>query len=124
MQAGYGRRFISAALYIADHSQSKVDGSDLSSFIHHTKILFLLLVLHDIVQAANMRQDLHHELITIMQNLLGIPNEAHTSRSDCNDNCALGQRGTLRQEADNLLDREDEVAASIVYQYPTQTRKG
>ena len=50
-----------------------------------------------------------------MQQLLGVPRKTHTSRSTSNDNGTLGQRGALRQEADDFSDREDEVTVYSPY---------
>jgi hypothetical protein len=62
-----------------------------------------LLVLHHIVQTADVRQDLDHELVPVVQQLLRLVREPNAGGRARDDDRALGQRGTLRQEADNLL---------------------
>jgi hypothetical protein len=56
-----------------------------------------------------MRLDLHHKLIPVMQQLLRLVRKPDARRSAGNNNGALGQRCALREEADDLLDREDEI---------------
>ncbi len=56
-----------------------------------------------------MRQDLDHKLVPVVQQLLRLVREANTSGRAGDDDSTLGQRRALRKEADNLLDREDEI---------------
>ena len=56
-----------------------------------------------------MGLDLDDKLVAVVQQLLGLVGEADACGGARDDDGALGQGGALREEADDLLDREDEV---------------
>jgi hypothetical protein len=67
-----------------------------------------------------MRLDLHHKLVPVMQQLLWLVRKTNASRGACDDDGSLGQRRALRQEADNLLNRKDEVPGALSAQKPSK----
>jgi len=73
-----------------------------------------LLVLHHIDQAANVRQDLHDELVAVVQQLLRLLGEAHTGRRTRDDESARLQGCSLGNKADDLRNRKDKVTATRV----------
>ena len=60
-----------------------------------------------------MRLDLHHKLVSVVQHLLRLVRKPNASRRARDDDGPLGQRGALREEADDLLDREDKVTMTL-----------
>jgi hypothetical protein len=67
-----------------------------------------------------MRLDLHHKLVPVMQQLLWLVRKTNASRGACDDDGSLGQRRALREEANNLLNRKDEVPRALSAQKPSK----
>lgn len=74
----------------------------------------LLLVLENSGESANVRLNFDRELIAITQELLGVFANTNTSRSTGQNDGASRQSRTLRAEADESGDVEDEVVDTAV----------
>ncbi len=64
-------------------------------------------------QSAHVRQQLDSKLVTSLDELLGVLGGADTGRGAGENDSTSGQGGTLREEADELGDVEDQVTVSI-----------
>ena len=62
-------------------------------------------------KCSNVRQQLNGELVASLEKFLRIPSCANTGRSTSQDDCTGRQGGALGEEADQLRDAEDQVAA-------------
>lgn len=60
----------------------------------------LQLVLKDVDQCSNMRQNLNHKLITMSQRFFGHPAQTNASRRAGNDNSSCRKSGALRKKTD------------------------
>ncbi len=63
-----------------------------------------------------MRQNLHVELIALLDRNLRLPYNSHTGRRARNDQCPRWQRRTLRQAANQFRYREDQIVRATVLQ--------
>ena len=60
-------------------------------------------------QSTHVRQQLDSKLVAGLDELLGVLGGADTGRGASENDSASGQSGTLREEADELGDVEDQV---------------
>lgn len=71
-----------------------------------------LLVLDLVDERAHVREQLDGELVGPLDVLLGVLRGTNTGRGAGQDNRAGEQGGTLREEADQLRDSEDQVTVA------------
>lgn len=76
--------------------------------------VFSLLVFKPIHQRTDIRQNLHRKLIARPDGDFGLPHDPHPGRRARDNQRARGQRGALREKADELGDREDQIVRPAV----------